>query len=359
MKNVLVVSQFMAPNAGNYIATMLDLKDYMAKRQIRCFFAFPNEAENCYWIKNFNSEDLLFLPLPKLGKFKSNPKVLELIEAFAILKQIDIIHSNFDGYDLACGKITRKLKIPFIISFHNPIVKQKNLLKNIYQNIMLQYHYRIASRNAEILFVSEEISEFRKRFGIKKYGVLNNGISLRRFSPKNPQRSLNTHLLMLAGVRFQVKGADRLLKFMQENDDPNVTVDVVSEGVTTERIEALGDSRIRAITGSTNMDSLFDNYDGFISLARYETFSYAIAEAMYKGLPIIKSDCHGTNWANGNPSVFVVKNSDEFWSAVQKVRTVENDALRVSSEFIRENYGNDVWCEKLYRIYLNNLKQQG
>ena len=354
MKNILIVSQFAAQNMGNYIATLLDFRDFLENKGIHSFFAFPDSAADKYWLKEFDKKErpLLLPSKPKLGRFKYNPAVKSVLYSFCKENEIDLIHSNFDGYDKACCDVSRSLGIALVISLHNslPTTKNNNYLRQIYYDLRRKFHYRISLRSAHFILVGKDCNSLKNQLGIKNYSIICNGISLKRFTPNfshNGQR-----FLMCVGSRFESKGGDRLIEYMANCHNDNIRVDVISSGSSDEKIKNSNDSRLTCIGGVRDMDSLFRNYDGIIFLTYHEAMSYFLLEAMYAGLPVIKSDAPGTNWANGKPSVFVVRNSREFCDAIANVRKLDSKACAASSDFIAKNYNNTIWCEKRYNKYL-------
>lgn len=47
MKNILIVSQYSAPHAGNYIASLLDLERF-SNNKYNCYYVFPIGAKKLY-----------------------------------------------------------------------------------------------------------------------------------------------------------------------------------------------------------------------------------------------------------------------------------------------------------------------
>lgn len=210
---------------------------------------------------------------------------------------IQLIHSNFDGYDIVCSKICKKFNIPLVISFHDPIVKQKNIVKNIYQNIMLQVHYRLYAYNSMVIFVNNDLSKLAKRYGIKHYTCVNNGISLSNIQKKKFLYFNDIiNAFFIVGSRLEAKGLDKLLEYMERNSELKINITVYCNEANKRIIEEYNDKRIIIKEKYDDINQVINENDIFISLSRRETFQYAIAEAIYGGLLVIKSDCEGTNF---------------------------------------------------------------
>lgn len=349
---ILFISQYSAFHSGNYIPSLLDLEEYLNKFDYKLIFAFPIEAKNQSWIKSF--KQIIFLENPKLDKFRENKNLYLQLERFILKSNIKLIHTNFDGYDIVSSRISKKYKIPLIVSFHDPIVKQKNIIKNIYQNIMLQIHYRIYLRNAMIIFVNNDLSVLHKKLGIKNYVCVNNGLSFRRIN-KNIKINNNKNIkaFFIAGSRLEVKGVDLLADYILNNKDLNIIVNIYCDDEISRYIEKQEDNRLITHRFYDDINKVIMENDIFISLSRYETFQYAIAEAIYAGLPIIKSNCEGTNWANTINTVQVVNDSKEFKEAILNLKKITENELIYSSKVIENLYGSSIWCQKIFEVYNN------
>ena len=67
---------------------------------------------------------------------------------------------------------------------------------------------------------------------------------------------------------------------------------------------------IELVNQTSNIASLFEKSQCFISASLQETMSMAIAEASIYGLPVIQSDILGTWWNADNPSTFLFRVND-------------------------------------------------
>lgn len=357
MKNILVVSQYSAPHAGNYIASLLDLERF-SNNKYNFYYVFPIGAKKCSWINEF--EQIMYIDNPNISKYKKNKNVYSQLKTIILEKNIQLIHSNFDGYDIVCSKICKELNISLVISFHNPIVKQKNILKNLYQNIMLQLHYRFYVSNSTVVFVNDDLSKFAKKYGIKNYLCINNGVSLSKIKKKKYFRSKNTKInaFFIAGSRLEAKGLDLLLDYMNKNKGLAINITVFCDENNKKIIEEHNDKRIITKDKYDDINQVINENDIFISLSRKETFQYAIAEAIYGGLFVIKSNCDGTNWANNIPSVQVVCDHNDFETAISSLSDTNKEDVKISQKYIEDNYSTVQWAKKLYKVYDERIEKK-
>ena len=61
-------------------------------------------------------------------------------------------------------------------------------------------------------------------------------------------------------------------------------------------------------------------------------------------MPVIKSDCTGTNWANHIETVFVRK-------AFQNIKMCSTEQLEKSSYYIEKEYGNQKQVSEIEKVY--------
>lgn len=355
--NILVISHYSAKHEGNYIPSLLDLENYLNsknKNEIgggRIIFAFPKDAINCTWSNKFQTIE--FLEDPYKNKYLRNKDVSKEIEYIVLKYNINLIHTNFDGYDISSSKVCKKFDIPFVISFHNQILKQKNILKNIYQNLMLQIHYRYHTRKAMIIFVNNDLLFLKKKLGIKKCCCINNGLSFNRITSKDIflKDAKLIKAFFIGGSRLKVKGVDILCDYMKNNKDLNVIINLYCNDEIKEYVKQYNDNRIIFHDVYENINDVIKENDCFVSLSRNETFQYAIAESVYAGLPVVKSDCEGTNWANSIKTVKVVKTHEQFKKAILNLSNYKQEELKEASQYIESHYGNQIWCKKIVGVY--------
>lgn len=94
----------------------------------------------------------------------------------------------------------------------------------------------------------------------------------------------------------------------------------------------------------------------FIQASRKETFSYAVCEASYMGMPVISSDIAGLEWAHMLPTVtfFENENVEELYNLMKTFldgkQFVEKDYNQTKA-IINSDYTIHAWAHKIMRIY--------
>ena len=94
----------------------------------------------------------------------------------------------------------------------------------------------------------------------------------------------------------------------------------------------------------------------FIQASRRETFSYAVCEAAYAGLPVISSDIPGLEWAHNLPTVefFESENVDQLYrlmKAWMEWKSVDPQAIVQTQKVVEEQYSLRVWVDKVMKHY--------
>ena len=114
-----------------------------------------------------------------------------------------------------------------------------------------------------------------------------------------------------------------------------------------------------------NIAPLLERTSCFISAARGETMSLAIAEATYFLTPVIQSDIPGTYWNSKNPSAFLFKDGDpedlanKMELIIQADQKVLEEKCEASKQNNEELLSPHSWCEDMTQLYekiLNNAK---
>lgn len=106
-----------------------------------------------------------------------------------------------------------------------------------------------------------------------------------------------------------------------------------------------------------NIAPLLERTSCFISAARGETMSLAIAEATYFLTPVIQSDIPGTYWNSKNPSAFLFKDGDyedlanKMESFIQADKKELEEKCEVSKHNNEELLSPRSWCEDMVQLY--------
>jgi len=106
----------------------------------------------------------------------------------------------------------------------------------------------------------------------------------------------------------------------------------------------------------SDVNTLFAVSGIFIQASRRETFSYAVCEAAYAGLPVLCSDMAGLEWAHDLPSVtfFENENVEQLYLLMKKYLDGKrgSDAdIEQSRKLICERYSLHAWVNEIMEQY--------
>ncbi len=222
-------------------------------------------------------------------------------------------------------------------------------------------HYLIcAKENVFAIAVSDEVNRFVCRHGFSKTRIqtIPNGIDTSRITPSSKHVKNEPFIFLAFGGRNVQKRVDVILKAVKyiKTDKPYEVW--ITEGTDTRFIyEENPDVHVKLIPQTSDINSLFSKVDCFISSSISETFSYAIAESAYFGLPVIQSRIEGTKWNEDNPGSYTFEslNSVDLATQMKSVLNLSQDELvkkgRASTDYIASRYTLDSWCTQVIDFF--------
>ena len=270
---------------------------------------------------------------------------------------ISIVHSHFELYDMpATIMASKKTKIYWHL--HDPINVTLGL-----RGILWKMQYGFFGKRAKLLAVSEY---YRKKVIAMGFPEINtktilNSIDLERINSDIIQNN-KKYTFLTFGWDFYRKGDDILLTACDQLQKDGYKFRLLLNGndQTWKKLDSFFDGSIPDYLCKGNpvsdVNILFDNSEVFIQASRRETFSYAVCEAAYAGLPVICSDIEGLEWAHQLASVEFFPNED--WISLLNLmkkyldnKILNMDNVRESQKFIKENYSLEVWAKKIIECY--------
>lgn len=138
---------------------------------------------------------------------------------------------------------------------------------------------------------------------------------------------------------------------------------LVTQGIDTcDVIDSLGGetSWLHILPQTDRIEELFEKASCFVSASVHETFSNAIAEAVYYGLPVIQSDipCTAWNLPSETTTYFQSGNFNDLARAMkQRINANSTDLsqdLRQASEDIKLYHSIDGWANTICEYYEAN-----
>lgn len=366
-KVIMHIAHYAAPYKGNFIASLEALECKLRlEGNNRVVYVFPNACKTTNWIQEFAEKSrgsIYFIDEPRRKmKLFYDTKVVKQLESIINETRPDIIHTHFDGYDEYAVVANKNAKV--IWHYHNPRVLMPSLLKRVYQKVLLWYQYGKLGKHANMIVLADSFQKEIQQFGYKgKAKVIPNGIQENRIYYKTKENRQETIRFLNFGGRADHKGLDVLLGAIVLLRGKNLNFEIrITSGVDTEECVGsfFGDAipkEISIIPQIEDIGRYFNENDIFISASRRETFSYAIAEAMLSGTPVISSDIVGVKWATQLNSVvtFETENSQDLADKMElfilgRAGVSEKDVL-YARQYVLDNYTTKAWSTKIIDYY--------
>lgn len=359
---ILQVCAFGAPNPGNFIASLLALEIRLKAMGIETIYAFAETARNKEWCIEFSQNHrVYFLPV---AKARIKPKTYVILRKIYTENDINIVHCHFELYDIP-ATITAHKNVKIFWHLHDPLPDKITGLRGI----LTKVQYGVVGKKAILLSVSEYYRQQVVKLGFPNSQTITvlNGISLERIQAVSLKEEKKYTFITFCWDYFR-KGTDLILDACEQlyQEGYQFTILLNGNSRTMMHIKEYYNDKIPSyieVGGSVkDVNILYSSTMAFIQASRRETFSYAVCEAAYAGLPVISSDIAGLEWAHEIPTVLYFKSEDkeELYECMKKIISKEwkpyTDEINCSRKKIREKFSLDVWCEKIIEIYDNFYK---
>lgn len=358
MKSVLQVCAFGAPNPGNFIASLLALEKCLKDKGFETVYAFAETAKDKQWCMEIcKKHRVYFLPV---AKARILPSTYMLLKKIYSENDICIAHSHFELYDIPVT-VTAPKAVKIFWHLHDPLPDKISGL----HGLLTRIQYGIIGKKATLLSVSEY---YRKQviklgFPAKQSVTILNGISLDRIQPVQINRNDCKYTFLTFCWDFYRKGTDLILTACDRMYEEGYLFNILLNGnnQTWPYVQKHYRNNIPSyiVCGDPveNVNLLYSNAVSFVQASRRETFSYAVCEAAYAGLPTISSDIAGLEWAHDLSTVlfFEKENIDELYECMKKIVSkswrLKDDDVRSSRNIIEKQFSLKNWCEKILQIY--------
>ena len=354
---VLQVCAYGASYAGNFIASLEALEVELAKHNIRTIYAFVGRAREQEWCKKIQQRTKVYF-LPE-AKARILPKTYDVFRKIYKENDISVVHSHFELYDIP-ATVMAKPGTKIFWHLHDPIKLEKQSKS---RQILTKLQYGVVGRKATLLAVAEEYRKVVAGLGFPEAQTttLVNGLDLNRVTPVDSNRQTRYDFLTF-GWDFYRKGGDVILEACRRLAAQGHDFRLLFNGnaLTWPKLEEYlnGEKPSWLELGQPveNINELFVASRVFIQASRRETFSYAVCEAAYAGLPVISTDIAGLEWAHNLPTVEFVKNEDvnglyEAMKAYLEGKSFPEDQSEQSREIIAEKYSTKEWTRKVLERY--------
>lgn len=352
---VLQVCAFAAPNGGNFISALTCLEKKLRERGIDTIYAFADGAENKPWCQEIQKRTkVYFLPT---AKARILPKTYQVMKRIYRENRISIMHSHFELYDIPATTMAPE-NVKVFWHLHDPINPGNGL-----HSIIWKLQYGVVSKRARLLAVADYYRKAVIEMGFPEAqtSLILNAIDLGRI--KDCRKAMpKTCDFLTFGWDFFRKGDDLILHACKRLADEGYRFRLLLNG--NEKTWPVLDNYLAGacpawlVRGEpvSDVNQLYSSAGVFIQASRRETFSYAVCEAAYAGLPIISSDIAGLEWAHALPSVtfFENENAEQLFQVMKKHldgNTCSDKDIMDSQELIRKNYSLESWTKIIIKQY--------
>lgn len=352
---VLQVCAYGAEYSGNFIASLEALEAALKQKGIDTIYAFVGRAADKDWCQQLQKRAKVYF-LPE-AKARVLPKTYRAFRKIYQENSIDIVHSHFELYDIpATVMAPRGTKIFWHL--HDPLTTHTGL-----RALLWKTQYGIVGRRAALLSVAGQYRDMVVAMGFPKEQthILPNSINLARVHMERPAGE-KPYQFLTFGWDFFRKGDDIILDACErlEKDGYRFRLLLNGNGKTWPQLKEHLGGREPAylVTGDPveDINELFDASELFIQASRRETFSYAVCEAAYAGLPVVSSDIPGLEWAHDLPTVtfFETENAEQLYQLMKKwldKKEIDQVAVEQTQRTVAERYSLRVWVDQVMRYY--------
>ncbi len=218
------------------------------------------------------------------------------------------------------------------------------------------------------IFINDQMLEdfIDKRYTfLSNSTVIQNGIATNNFNERLKQDTIkDTPVIFAILGNWERKGGDILFEALERINSREIRVYLASI-ISSKSIEnnwGYCPEWVICLNHTDDMGKYYHMSDIFISSSRGETFSFALAEAIYCGLPCISSDIRGVQWAKNVESIqfFENENVDDLVDKIQQclVTPLDSEILSIGKKYIQDNYSEAIWSKNIINYYKEILRDE-
>lgn len=361
---VIHISNYYASFKGSFIFQLENLANNLKENGDELVFIFPYNAQQTDWINELKTRYKVYFV--EHIAFKTQLKVVKQLKCIFEKENPDIIHSHFDGYDIATVKAKKKGVINVFHRHNEFYIRNLVWYKRIYASICIRYKMKYLKKRGYNIFINNEMfNDFiDNNYACLTYStVIQNGVAISKFNEDSNQHIIKDKPVIFAILgNWERKGGDILFKAIEKINSQKTKVylaSIISSKFIENTIGYCPDWLI-CLDITDDIKKYYYMSNIFISSSREETFSYALAEAIYCGLPCISSDIRGVQWAKKIESVQFFKNEnvDDLVDKIEQiiVNPLDNDTISKGKKYILDNYSEDIWSQNIVDYYKKILK---
>lgn len=355
---VLQVCAYGAEYAGNFIASLESLEKTLKEKGISTIYAFVDRAADKAWCKQIAARTQVYF-LPE-SKARILPKTYSIFRKIYREHKVSIVHSHFELYDIP-ATVTAPRSAKIFWHLHDPINIQSQKMS---RRILSKIQYGVVGKRAHLIAVANEYRKTVVNLGFpeKQTRTVVNGLNLDRVQLCLDTEKNHDYDFLTFGWDFYRKGDDLIISACDrlEKDGYKFKLLLNGNSLTWPKLDEYLKGRTPAylVRGEPveDVNELFRRSHVFIQASRRETFSYAVCEAAYAGMPVISTDIAGLEWAHDLPTVEFVASEDI--EALYMAMKSYLDGKRLgkkdhsySRRIVEERYSTAEWGKKVLECY--------
>lgn len=371
-KTILHLTDYGAPYAGNFIASLTALESLLDSNEAKTVYVLPSRASDRVWAQEMaQTHDVRFL---KNGGFFSY-----LRQVRGLLKETnaDVLHEHFIHFSekLAAWFASKTCghRVETVLHLHNHIELPKSPLLRLPHML----YFRSVSR---FVCCSESVAAHIIADGVTKerVRVAQNAIAFERLDCFDSSVRASLHLpqqaklALMFGYNYSIKGVDlavNAVRLLREREGLPVALAVaLSSNLEQVRLRICAELGVSDVPDwilllppREDVSSYYRMADVFLSPSRQEGFCYALVEAAYCRTPVLASAIDAQkDLALPKSAFFPPEDVEALASALLRVLSEEHTASRAQAleqagERVRQTYALSRWAERVLAAYLEIL----
>jgi glycosyltransferase involved in cell wall biosynthesis len=367
-KTILHLTDYGAPYAGNFFASLSALERLLGERGDRAVYVLPARAKDRAWAQGMAaSREIHFL---QKGGFLA---YYRQVRCLLIKAKADVLHEHFIHFSekiaawLAIKTCGHRVKT--VLHLHNHIELPKNPLLRLPHML----YFRSVSR---FVCCSESVAVHLVADGVPKerVRVAENAIAFARLDAFDPdlratlKLGASHKLALMFGYNYEVKGVDlavNAVRMLREREGMPATLAIVlSSRLDEVRARICAELNlpdvpdwILLLSPREDVASYYHMADVFLSPSRQEGFCYALVEAAYCKTPVLASNIAAQrDLALPKSAFFPSEDAAELSLALHRVLGEEHSPSRMLSleqtaTRVVETYSLSRWAERVCAAY--------
>lgn len=357
-QTLLFLCDYQAPYGGGFIPALRALESALEARGTRVIWVFPEGAKARDWCAALEEAGRApaFLPAGRL-------KRLFTLDRLVRRRRVGLIHAHFGLFGLARVEALLHPRLRVFLHVHSdfsggaqpsPLRRlAKTLLnsaaKGRVTRVMVGAH--MAAREKGAVYVPNGVDFSREAACTETRESARARLGIRE----------GQRLVLLFGWSPYIKGADIAARAVARLKEEGFLLGVVTgREMTADKLAAWLRERgcsmdaVRCLPPTEDVFAYHRAADVMLSASRSETFSYALAEALYAKTPCVMSDIPGTAWAVAYETVSAFPSGDDAACAEAlraAVRGYTAEAYESAREAVAAAHSLDRWAEGVLAVY--------